>query len=205
MTCTGVAPACATYQTPSPGWLNGAPEVTHMPPRASNATLVAYGIPEATSWPGAAIGAAPAAGAQTAAARTARSASERRTRRPYRLRERALALAQRPQPQVAVAAEAHAQPPAGEQLVLAGLQQIVDRHDVVAQLELGLRLLLAEVVDRDDRAALPVGAVREQRRRRRLDQRDLAPAELRALAAPADETLHPVQQRLRVAPLHAHV
>jgi hypothetical protein len=41
MTCTGFAPACATYQTPSPACVNGAPEVTHIPPRASKVTFVA--------------------------------------------------------------------------------------------------------------------------------------------------------------------
>ncbi len=48
MTCTGWSPACATYQTPSPDWANGAPEVTHMPPRASKVTFEAKGIPDAT-------------------------------------------------------------------------------------------------------------------------------------------------------------
>src|SRR5919197_4876962 len=83
MTCTGVAPACATYQTPSRGWLNGAREVTHMPPRASNVTLVAYGIPAATSCPGAAIDAARAPAAQSMTQSTAKAARVRRTRRAY--------------------------------------------------------------------------------------------------------------------------
>jgi hypothetical protein len=37
----GLDPACATYQTPSPAWANGAAEVTHMPPRASKVTFEA--------------------------------------------------------------------------------------------------------------------------------------------------------------------
>ena len=47
MTCTGRAPKWATYQTPSPGWANGAPEVTHMPPWVLKVTFDAYGIPVA--------------------------------------------------------------------------------------------------------------------------------------------------------------
>src|SRR5215211_1376511 len=84
MTCTGLAPEWATYQTPSPFWLNGAPEVTHMPPRASNVRFEAYGIPAATTWPGGGAAAAPGAHAAATAARTAMCARLRLTRRPYR-------------------------------------------------------------------------------------------------------------------------
>jgi hypothetical protein len=41
MTWTGRAPARATYHTPSAAWAKGAPEVTHMPPRASKVTFEA--------------------------------------------------------------------------------------------------------------------------------------------------------------------
>src|SRR5262245_45524422 len=78
MAWIGVAPGCATYQTPSPSCENGAPDVTHMPPRASKVTFVAYGMPVATSCPGGAGGGgacALAAGAVAAATtRTARRA-----------------------------------------------------------------------------------------------------------------------------------
>ena len=82
MTWTGRAPARRTYQTPSPGCANGAPEVTHIPPAGSKATFVANGMPAATSCPGAAGGAAAPAGAAVsvaaAAARTVRTAMHTR-------------------------------------------------------------------------------------------------------------------------------
>ena len=56
-----------------------------------------------------------------------------------------------------------------------------------------------------DRAPVPVRAVGEDRRVAGVEQRHAAPAELRALAAAADQPLHPVQERVGVAPLRRHL
>ena len=55
------------------------------------------------------------------------------------------------------------------------------------------------------RALLPVRAVGEDGRVAGVEDRDLAPAELGAFAAAADQALHPRQQRVRVAALRRHL
>ena len=56
---------------------------------------------------------------------------------------------------------------------------------MISEIE-GGGVVLTEVVDRNDAAALPVGAMREQARGRRLEERDLPPPQLGELAPAAD-------------------
>src|ERR687895_2996980 len=61
--------------------------------------------------------------------------------------------------------------------------------------------LAAQLMDRQDRRAVPIAAVRKDRRRARIEDLERAEADLRALAPPPDEPLEPVQQRPVLPPL----
>src|SRR3954470_16240333 len=86
-----------------------------------------------------------------------------------------------------------------------GLVVEVDQRVAVAQRQRDLRLAAGELVDRDDRRALPVTAVREHGRHAGVEQLEGPEAELGALAPAADQALEPAQQRVRIAALRVHV
>ena len=90
------------------------------------------------------------------------------------------------------------------QVVVLVVEQV---HELAlaAEHEVRARIASGEVVHRDDGRALPVAAVRETAASPVSSSAHVAPAELRALAPAADQALHPVEQRVRVAPLARRV
>src|SRR4051812_10097490 len=96
-------------------------------------------------------------------------------------------LPARAEPEVAVRPELDAQGAAGELVLAPLLQQIVDPGDVVADVELRGRRLGPQVVDDEHGGSLPVGAVREQRRRLVLQEGARAEAELGDVAPLSDQ------------------